>query len=388
MLVVALVLGLTASSTTTAPASAPIDCGPEVVIDGATFRACRNATVVVEPEGARPFVLKTSTDELVRRLRGLEPALEAPPLASETATVVDQRRFSVTISAGAPQGLWVGLPVEFPATGPSPIIGWVTRVDDRTSEVEVGPRERVPSGSPALPRPRGRLTAPSIVLPPRLADTWVLEARPLLFINSGSQPIGLFFWGAVRYHFDIPLALSLEAQPIALASEEFDAGYILAAQGRVFAELDLDLAGFGVGAGVATQNLDDGFGAPKEVFVLAPRFRVGARDGFFVEGTASLNFVPDISPLTDLNVTVGIPLSRVLQMRLEGSAGPLGCGRGDLVFRVLLAGQGGPGSVYLSPSFGGAFVIYEPRADFDEFLDVGPRASGGANVGVGLELRL
>jgi hypothetical protein len=81
-----------------------------------------------------------------------------------------------------------------------------------------------------------------------------------------------------------------------------------------------------------------------------------------------------------------VPVGRGAWLRIAGGGGSLGLGFGELALRVLLAGNGDSGSVFLTPSVGGIHVFQDENC-LPSLCGNDDADYAGPMVGVGMEWR-
>jgi hypothetical protein len=156
-----------------------------------------------------------------------------------------------------------------------------------------------------------------------------------------------------------------------------DAGVVVGYDDRLFE--------VGLGAGILTVN--DPASSTREpgpgisIIQLA---RLGAHDGFSFEVRNSFVAFEGQFMHGNTRVQVQIPLLHRAWLILRGGGGRVGHGHGDAGLRLLLRGNGGPGSLFFPPAVGGDYVFGSRRCS-EYYCDV---SYGGPMIGADLEWRL
>jgi hypothetical protein len=278
---------------------------------------------------------------------------------------------------------------EAQANGRVYAVGQVVRGTAARARVVVGLNEVVPdSARPQLTRaPRSY----SVFAPPRAEATWELAflARPFIVLED--LGVGGTLDASVGYRFRAPFHVQASLTPLAFGTAR--AGAAGAGAGYISAAYDTQLFEVGLGVGAQTVSspafaLDPGTG-----LLLSQRVRLGARDGASLSFLAYVALFHSSFEFSSLRVEAQIPLSGRVWLRLAGSAGTLGASFGELGLRTLLAGNGDPGSLFLTSVVGWSHVFRRcntvpqsgqtPAADSCSVIDY-----DGPMLGAGCEFRL
>jgi hypothetical protein len=294
-------------------------------------------------------------------------------------------------------------------------VGEVVAVTETRSQVALGINERVPPT--ALARPTNAELTSDIWLPPRVGDIWEIGFMARPFLSLGTLGVGMVSEVSAGRRFDDPpMAVQIFFDPLGVGLAE--EGNIVAWSGNLVVSYDTKAFQVGLGAGWSAVNdeVDRGFdetaaGAEGGIDVefdrvrsglsIAQFARLGARDGFnftalntfilheeefFYGGTRGAFQVPLGTGGTHTWLTV------------QGGGGRVGYAFGEVGLRVLLAGNGDRGSVFVTPSLGGAYLRGEEETDcevYDYQTDsmvpgtcVETIEYGGPMVGFGMEWRL
>jgi hypothetical protein len=108
---------------------------------------------------------------------------------------------------------------------------------------------------------------------------------------------------------------------------------------------------------------------------LAPSFsqtlRVGAIDGLYAQIDMGFAFSDGRWEFSTTHARVQLPVGRLGWIVVRGSGGQTGHGHGEVGLRRLVAGNGGSGSFFITPSVGGGGLFREAD-DFEEYNVSGP----------------
>ncbi len=249
----------------------------------------------------------------------------------------------------------------------------------------------------------------SLFLPPRAPFSLRtgFHARPFFGLGTQGFPLGALVDGYVFFTFaDLPISLSFELSPVGFAVFGQDAHYPAAA--AVGASYVTDWFEVGLGAGGMVGNegpcvvdvlFDDsgqvqGQGDPvcetNTGFTFHQMLRLGALDGVHLAWASSIFARPTGFVLGTGRAEIGVPVSSRVGLFSAGGVGENGWAFGEIGVRTMFGGTGGPGTVILSASLGGAGVFDGPGARTDEagFVTFQSDVVAGPAVGFGMEWRL
>jgi hypothetical protein len=215
----------------------------------------------------------------------------------------------------------------------------------RAIEGAAAPRE-----APAAQRPEAR---PSLIAPPRRVDLWELAIDARSFLPIGNIGFGTVGAASLTRRFDIPLSVRGELSPLGVGFGK--QGTIGTAAGHAIVALDTQLFEAGLGIGAATLN--DPSGTESSSISFAQSIRIGARDGLSLGMRSNVVVDRDRFALGSLTGDGQIPIAQRWWLLIRGGGGPIGFAYGDLGVRYLIAGDGGPDSIYLAASAGGAGIL-------------------------------
>ena len=233
--------------------------------------------------------------------------------------------------------------------------------EDR-SRVALGMNERVPVG--ALARPIEAPLTRSIVNPPRMGGYFELGVGVRPFIPVGDD-IGLGLLGdiALTYHGERAWFLSTSLTPFGFSlTRGQDAGIV---GWNVVGGFDHRLVELGVGVGLMlyTEERYTGSGYTGERTLslsLSQTARFGALDGLHFWFANQLLLL-DADMYDDrrfdwsgMSARFQIPVHAYTWLVLEGGGSYAGEAWGEIGLKLTIRGDGGPGTVFVTPSIGGA----------------------------------
>jgi hypothetical protein len=166
--------------------------------------------------------------------------------------------------------------------------------------------------------------------------------------------------------------------PVGIADVK-DRSSMTVANGAVAVGYDSHFLEMGIGLGAQTVRVTAFDLTVGTGLTVAQVLRLGTRDGLNLHLRSSVVLFHSEFDFGGVVVTGQIPVSRGYWLMLAGGGGNVGYGFGEIGLRVLLNGNGGVGSTFLTATGGGAVVF---RQDFDDSTDY-----GGAMAGFGYEWR-
>lgn len=232
-------------------------------------------------------------------------------------------------------------------------VGRVMRSTVGRARVTIGTNEAVPEGAQAFVT-NGGITA-GIFSPPRASDVWELSflARPFVVLEDLGA--GIVLDGHAGYHFRAPVYVEASVTPLAAGSAR--AGAVGAAAAFVSGAFDSHLFEVGLGLGVQTVNDPDFALDPGSGLLLAQRLRLGARDGAHLKFLSYVTLFHSSFQFSSLRVEGQIPVGSRTWLRLAGGGGSIGLNFGEVGLRVLMSGNGGAGSFFLTTTIGWSNVF-------------------------------
>ena len=174
--------------------------------------------------------------------------------------------------------------------------------------------------------------------------------------------------------------------PFAFATAR--AGATTALGAFISAAYDARLVEVGLGLGGQTVNDTDFAVEPGSGLLIAQQLRLGARDGAHLHFRSYVTLFHSKFEFSSLRVDGQIPLGGRTWLRLAGGGGSIGISYGEVGLRVLTAGNGGPGSLFLTTLIGwaGMFLDCAFQGVADDLCE--PINYDGPMLGAGLEYRL
>lgn len=268
-------------------------------------------------------------------------------------------------------------------------IGEVTRSwQNGRARVAIGTNEMVPLTAAA--RPTLAATTAGIFAPPRAAGIWEIGflARPFLILED--LGVGAMLDAYVGYRSRANYYISAAIAPLALGVAR--AGGVGAVGAFVSAAFDTRLFELGLGVGGQTVN-EPGFALdPGSGLLLTEQLRVGARDGAHLRFLSYVALFHSNFQFSSLRIEAQIPLGARTWLRLAGGGGTLGFGFGEIGLRLLMSGNGGPGSFFFTTVAGWAHLFRDCNAVLQaagtEATSCNPASHTGPMLGAGGEFRL
>jgi hypothetical protein len=282
---------------------------------------------------------------------------------------------------------------------PLPALG--PRVEKATPPSPSPPEQEA---APAEPTP----SKPSLMAPPRRGGLWELSAMAGAFINLGPVAGGATGWASVVYRFDAPIVVRAELAPFGVAignSQTVNmnapgpnaSGVMSVAAGHLLVGLDTQFIEVALGGGGATLSNEVFNGTPASGGPsIVEEARFGARDGLALNVESVTVAANSQFQFGSFVASVQVPLTPKVMLVVRGGGGNVGLLFGDVGARLLVQGDGGPGSIALTGFFGGAGIDFDtcsptPGVALSMQLDVGDRCAstsvGGPTLGGGFEWR-
>jgi hypothetical protein len=280
-----------------------------------------------------------------------------------------------------------------------------------------------PAGGPPTVVERA---TPSIMAPPRRGDLWELSAEAGAFVNLGPSSGGVVGWASAVYRFDLPIVVRLELAPIAFGAgngittvssapsgttttvngpdsgatvnsstgSRPGSGSIAVGAVQALIGVDTQFVEVAIGGGAATLGNPSGTGSfATGGSSIATEARFGARDGLAITLESIVVSANGQFSLGSFVATVQVPLTPTVMLVARGGGGNVGVLFGDLGARLLVAGDGGPGTLALTGFFGGEGINFQGCSSDSGTFGGGvvatcPYASlGGPSIGGGIEWR-
>jgi hypothetical protein len=391
------------------------------------------ATVPPEPRAAEPE--PQTEPEPMPAVEPSVPAEELKPAELPVGEVVDLGVGTVVVDLGSDDGLaedeWVEFFVmeEVDLGGGEVVqqerrvgVGSVQTVGQSRSRIRLALNESVPLGARAREEPEGVSALRTVYTPRRPRGVWELALNTRPFLALGTLGGGAIFDGSFGYRFKMPMAIDLFFTPFAFGIAR--AGDIFTFAGNVVASYDQTAFQVGLGAGVSRINtLPAGGGTDfiagseaeepnfRAGFSAAQYVRLGSVDGLHVSVLNNFILFEDEFSFGGITIDAAVPLrifSDPAWIRARGGGGVPGYIFAELGIRILAVGNGGAGSLFLTPTVGGGVLTGErwqtcqgypgrPVEPFNNRIEPGDELKdgicrveydyGGPLVGFGVEYR-
>lgn len=201
---------------------------------------------------------------------------------------------------------------------------------------------------------------------------WELELEAALsIVYDPSEGAAGIFRAKVEHLFELPLTVGARLAPLAVGASRTDPitrpeTDLLVANGWAYAGWDAHLVALRFGAGGGTLNIRPFASDATSTWMLVPGFRVGARDGLRLRGDFGIQISDSRVEFGFVDGDLFVPTGRGAAIVFRGSGGWTGHLTADVGFRGRLAGDGGPGTVFLTGTFGGAYLESTPVPDDPE----------------------
>lgn len=413
-----------------------------IIIACGSARADESTSGVIPPAATEPQSsaptptpepsLERAVDDQMRTTESpthVEQTRPTPPVSAE-GTVVGHRDNDAIVDLGEGHGLRLGARVEIfrryqvdlgegeIAFEREPLaVGEVTALTARRALVRLGVNEQVPVGAAVSLMSVAPLTA-SAMHPPRVGGIWEFGGTARVFAVNSALGGGLLADAFVGYRGERPFFVRVRFDPSGFTvhrenrSEAFQSAR--SAGAMVMAGVDHRYFGFGAGFGVTrairsratycsynegtfVRTCIDVADAAHAGFSFGLHARLGTYDGLSISVDTSFTTVRQKSELSLLDLRVLIPATQQLAFSLRGGSGfhVGGASWVDIGARMRAHGDGGPGSLYITPFLGWSRLTettvasYEARggdpAGQEDLSAAGVRA--GASAGVFVEYR-
>lgn len=243
-------------------------------------------------------------------------------------------------------------------------VGPVVAINAASAVVDLGPNELAEPGLRA--RPTNKRATQDYIGPPRVPGVRLLGVvRP--FIGTAPAGGGVIGELSLVARLAAPITLRAETIPLAVAGGDGNGAGLAIAQGMI--SFDDRYFEVGIGAGAALEgNPEDS----RASFVASQLVRIGSSDGFNLLVRNAFYLDDDVFRQAYTEVGLTIPISESLALLARGGGSSLEYGFGELGMRFRVRGNGGSGTLFLTPTIGGAGV--------DQFF--------GPMVGLGAEIQL
>jgi hypothetical protein len=260
-------------------------------------------------------------------------------------------------------------------------VGVVRLVSPSFSKVMLGFNERIPEG--ALARVTTRRSTVNVNFPPEIRDIWsvAFDVRPFLALGAlgGGALLDVH---AVR-RFVGPVSLALRLTPFGFIATNEDSSVTFASNLLVSYDSRLFESGLGAGVTKVVNTETDFHPTPPTEYApsIAQYIRLGAIDGIYVGLLTHFVVFEEEFRFGGAQVHAQAPL-RMLEtptwVIARGGGGVPGHAFGEVGLRILARGNGGPGSLFLTPTVGGG-GIYENL--YSNCSDPGAVSTSNASTG-------
>ncbi len=259
-----------------------------------------------------------------------------------------------------------------------------------------------PSEEPATPA-EPEVTRPSLMAPARRGGLWELSAMAGAYINLGPVAGGATGWASVVYRFDAPIVVRAELAPFGLGIGSSQTVNISAqgsnpsrtfsvAAAHLLVGLDTQFIEVALGAGGATlgnQSFGSNAAPAAGGFSIVEEARFGARDGLALNAESVTVGANSQFQFGSFVASIQVPLTQKVMLMIRGGGGNVGLLFGDLGARLVVQGDGGPGTVALTGFFGGAGIDFQSCSS--PLIENGGQcvstSLGGPSLGGGVEWR-
>ena len=318
-----------------------------------------------------------------------EPEPEPEPAAEPSVPVGEVVRVGtgmVVIDIGLQQGIDEGRWIEFfeierVDLGEGQVVeqqrriavGKVDTASETRAQVELALNERVPVGAFARPDPAGVSDLGKRLTPTRPRGVWEVAVNTRPFLALSTIGGGAILDGWVGRRFEGPVAIEAYFTPFAFGVAE--KGNILAFAGNVVASYDTTPFQVGLGAGVSKINTLPARGGTDFIpgedaeepafragFSAAQFVRLGSVDGLHVSVLNNFILFEDEFVFGGITIDGAVPIRLFRDdawIKARGGGGVPGHVFGELGIRILARGNGGPGSIFLTPTVGGGVLTGE-----------------------------
>lgn len=352
----------------------------------------------------------------------------APPEVKVVGAVVEVEAGRVVVDLGAQHGVLKGDRIElYVEEGEELGAGQQAVREDRLAVAEViavsadraklrlGLNESVPLGT--LARPSELALTGSLVRPPRVSGLYETSFMARPFFALGDFGVGMVSDASFGYRGEhLHLMALMEPVGVGLAKD----GNVVALAGNIVAAYDTQMfeVGLGLGWSAVNDSIEDGdflassdnagggvqppeFDRVRSGLSIAQVVRLGALDGFHLSVHNTFLVYESQFNYGGTTAALQIPVAERAWLLARGGGGVAGYAYGELGLRVLVRGNGGSGSIFITPSVGGAglfgekdstctYYTYDPETGSGSpyEVDCAEEVSyGGPMVGFGMEFR-
>jgi hypothetical protein len=260
-------------------------------------------------------------------------------------------------------------------------VGQVVSASEGHARVQLGLNEQAANGTSAT-RSDLPLTA-ALFAPPRAAGVWEVAflARPFVVLDN--LGVGAFLDARVGVRMQQPIHIEAILSPLGFATAK--GGAVFPAAGVITGSFDSRLFEIGLGFGGQTVNAPDVSLDPGSGLTLAQRVRIGSRDGAHLEALSYVTLFHSNFMFGNIRIQGQIPIGERSWLVAAGGGGQLGLGFGEVGLRLLMVGNGGADSFFLTSVIGGVNVFQGCIVQNDQCTQID---YAGPMVGMGGEWRL
>jgi hypothetical protein len=332
---------------------------------------------VVVVEVKKPKVVPVSEEDnavWIGPSAGNSGALNAPVNLEVEGKVIENRGGSVVVDRGRNHGMEKGNRLELFMAYPvslggeqnavreeSLAVGTVVVVTANHCEVELAVNEWVPEGAGA--RVTQAWPTDGIWGRPRIGDISEFSVMLRPYIGLERFAAGTVSYLDFNYRFEEPVRLRLIVDPLGFGFT--DSGFLVSTAANLIASFDAELYEVGIGVGWMVINDDPGSffeettsddnGELNSGLSLAQYARFGAEEGFNVTFYNSFVLFEKAFYYGGTTGTMQFPLGihgRPMWIFFRGGGGVAGYAFGEVGLRILAVGNGGPDSIFVSPTVG------------------------------------
>jgi hypothetical protein len=260
-------------------------------------------------------------------------------------------------------------------------VGQVVSASEGHARVQLGLNEQAAQGTSAT-RTQLPLTA-ALFAPPRSAGVWEVAFMARPFVVLDNLGFGAFLDASVGVRMKQPVHFEAILSPLGFATAK--GGAVFPAAGVITGSFDSRLFEIGLGVGGQTVNAPDISLDPGSGLTLAQRVRIGSRDGIHLEALSYVTLFHSNFIFGNIRFQGQIPIGERSWLVAAGGGGQLGLGFGEVGLRVLMVGNGGVDSFFLTTVIGGVNVFQGCIVQNDQCTQID---YAGPMVGMGGEWRL
>jgi hypothetical protein len=316
-------------------------------------------------------------------------AARVPLAVAIVGHVVSAPAGRLVVDLGLLHGARVGSRVELATTSDSSLgmfrerevlsVGNIVAIRQEQSLVELGMGETVPVGAEALLTSRDSTS--SRWAPPRVARVATVAGVVRPFFVLDRLGFGAISELSIGYRARAPIHYRVLASPLAASSAGDGRGVSTIVLGLV----SFDTHVFEIGVGFGAQTVNDSDHEPGGALSLAQSLRFGAEDGLRLSLRNAISLFHGEFAYSALEGEAQVPVVDRGWLVLQGGGGRAGYALGEIGGKVLVVGNGTPGSLFLRGTIGYARVYDDASSGASDTHDGIDHA--GPLVGFGVEWR-